>query len=564
MSLFFACFVLHVWNGEQLFIPFYYEGDPLFYLMTIKSVVTTGWYWTNPLIGAPGVHTLADFPTPEAANYLIIKFLSLFSDNPIFINNVFYLLTFPLSALTAFLVLKRWGLLSPFAATGALLFSLLPYHFMRFIVHGHLFLAAYYVIPLLTYLAIFIYENQPIVLGKKRWFYWSGYLLCAILGGSAGIYYAFFGSFFLLVAGICASLERQKIRPLCHALLFIGVISATVVVNLLPTITHVIENGKNNNVAHRSMSESEVNGLKITQLLLPMDQSRIEMFSNLKSKYNTSGVFLNENMTVTLGTVAGIGFLILLFRFFVHREGVSAYHVKMGGLARLTLAGLFFGTIGGFSSLFALLVSTKIRAPNRISIYLGFFALAAFFFLLQELLKKVKSRTIVISCAIVSLFLGVYTQTSRDFDLSKRLSKTQKEYEEDQIFFSKIDQFLPEKSMIFQIPYIPFPEYGNSDYFHFKAHMHAPHQRWSFGTMKGRLVDQWQKKTSHLPVEQLLRELINTGFSGILVDRTVYEEPGKVLEQELYPLLGAPIIVEDKRSFWDLRSYREATSSTLR
>jgi phosphoglycerol transferase len=101
--------------------------------------------------------------------------------------------------------------------------------------------------------------------------------------------------------------------------------------------------------------------------------------------------------------------------------------------------------------------------------------------------------------------------------------------------------------MIFQLPYIPFPEYPSvnqmKDYDHFRAYLHSKNLRWSYGAMKGREGDVWQKQISSAPLSELVLKLAFAGFNGIYIDRYGYVDKGAQIESEIAEKLGSnPVI----------------------
>src|SRR5689334_5088007 len=78
--------------------------------------------------------------------------------NPVVVYNLYYLLTYPLTALTAMLVFRWLGLTLPAAATGALLYAFQPYHHIRW--ELHYFLAAYWLVPLSSIPALMICRGE--------------------------------------------------------------------------------------------------------------------------------------------------------------------------------------------------------------------------------------------------------------------------------------------------------------------------------------------------------------------------------------------------------------------
>lgn len=545
-----AILVLQLWNYDWLYIPFVYDGDGLFYAMTIKSVITTGWYLTNPSIGVPDGHFLGDFPTPEGLNYFIIKMMSLFSSNWALIYNVFFLLGFPLITISALFVLRSFGICYPFALTASVLYSFLPFHLIRG--EFHVFLSAYYIPPLAIWLAAKLHQNalfedESSKSYKKRLFLSS--LICVLMG-STGVYYAYFGAFFILLGGVVASYSKHQWRPLKHALLFVFIICVSMTANIWPTISYQIKNGTNLSAMHRSSIESEIYGLKIAQLLLPVDEDRI--FSQMKRKYNKNSISTNENATATLGLIGSIGFLILIGRLFLKRKELESSSF-MAALEHFNLSAVLLATIGGFSSLIAFFFLSSIRCYNRISVFIGFFALAAFFFLLQ---RKITNPKLIWCLSMFLLGLGLFNQSSKRFVISSRVHAVAEAYNNDRAFFQKIEKVVPPGSKIFQLPFLEFPEgpvHHMCAYDHFRAPLHTNALKWSFGAMKGRKIAQWQKQTSGLDVKGMLQEIVQNGFTGLYIDRNGYEDAGQSIESSLSQLLNAAPLIDKHQSFWDLR-----------
>ena len=118
-----------------------------------------------------------------------MKLIGLFTSDAAVVVNVFFLLTFPLVGLAAYLVLRRLTV-TPFVAIAcSILYTLMPYHFYRG--EMHLVLSAYYVVPLGAYLVLAVLGDRPL------WGRWRLTLttlaLCAVIAfASAGYYYAAF------------------------------------------------------------------------------------------------------------------------------------------------------------------------------------------------------------------------------------------------------------------------------------------------------------------------------------------------------------------------------------
>src|SRR5437879_7632677 len=126
-------------------------------MVLIKGMVENGWYLHNPAVGAPTGLDMYDFPMAELLHFGILKLLACFTSDVALIHNLYYLLGFPLAMLTSLLVLRYFQVSFLPALVVSLLFAFLPYHFLRLL---HLFLASYYLIPLLVMVILWIYMGR--------------------------------------------------------------------------------------------------------------------------------------------------------------------------------------------------------------------------------------------------------------------------------------------------------------------------------------------------------------------------------------------------------------------
>ena len=179
-----AAVVLRLWNAT-LGVPFWPGGDGYLVLAQVKGVLDNGWVLNNPALGAPFGQDLHDFAANrEILHVAFVKVLGLFSSNPGAVVNVYFLLSFPLAGLTAFLVLRRLGISRPTAVAMSVLYALTPYHFRH-----QTFLFGYYMVPVAAYLVLGVYAGTPLFEHRRRALWTLG--LCVAVALS-GIYYAAF------------------------------------------------------------------------------------------------------------------------------------------------------------------------------------------------------------------------------------------------------------------------------------------------------------------------------------------------------------------------------------
>src|SRR5690606_24348446 len=105
-------------------------------------------------------------------------------------------------------------------------------------------------------------------------------LICLLMS-FAFIYYPFFSCFLLLIAGMSSCISHRNKYPLLNSFILISIILVGVLANMSPTLIYQHENGKNLQVLDRIPAESEIFGLKIIQLIKPVDGHRIASFAKL-------------------------------------------------------------------------------------------------------------------------------------------------------------------------------------------------------------------------------------------------------------------------------------------
>lgn len=560
-AVFFTCFLLlylFYIPGFDIRYPLSYQKDALMSGVIIKTVIETGWFLQNTLLGAPGTYNLADFPSADCANFFILKVLTLFSQHYGAILNGFYFLTFPITAVFSLFVFQRCGLNRAYAFSAALLFTFLPYHFLRG--EYHLFLSAYYVVPLYVLLMLSVFQNKVLALrdsADKFSIKNSVTLsLICIFVASSGIYYAFFGAYFILIAGVMTAFATLNRQPVMKALLLVALIAVTIVVNVSPSIIAKHALGVNTEAANRSAVDAETYGLRITQMVFPVDEHHLPGFRKSKAHYNRIAPLINENRAATLGMIASLGFFALLFILLLRRDFYSNEILYL--FSRLNVFGLLLGTMGGLGAVFAYRFSPMIRSYNRISIFIAFFALCAFFMVLQMILKKENKLQWVF--ALLVLLVGLYDQTPVIpylFDYNQEKSQ----FISDGNFVAKIEKSLPAGSQIFQLPFMSFPESmpinNMFDHDPFRGFLHSDNLKWSYGAIKGRSVSAWQERVSQMSVAAMLKELHRTGFAGIYIDRNGFVDHAKAVEAELQKQLHArPMVSEDQRFvFFNITRY---------
>lgn len=529
LSFFLSSIFLSGWPQgltPNLSYPFSYDGDGLSHAWISQRAIE-GWVNDNPRSGYPFGSSFLDYPSSDAANYLIIKMFGIFAGNFYAAVNLYILFSFSAVFIASFCTLCALGLTRLLSLSASLIYAFLPFHFQRI---PHLFYMWYFVAPLFFYAGLYLYtqamDRGAVITSNVRRII---FLISLIFLSSFGVYYALFG---IIVIGSISLIILSKTGSLkncvaCYASVLAVIFG--VLLNTAPNIYNTIVHGKNSEVAARSPSESEIYGLKLMQLILPRADHRFAPFSNVSSNYSSNFPLINENATSTLGLISSAGFFIVLISLFRSAAGAKL-DPRISILSIITFVLFLFGTIGGFGAIFSSTISASIRGWNRISIFIAFGSLSVFFISLQASVYRyitlLNKKVFIAFISLIIAILGLYDQTVSVCTACAQQAKNA--FEQDQDFVGQIESSLAPRSAIYQLPYMGFPEVPQK----FRLHaydlaagfLHSKELRWSYAGMKGRDGDLFFRALSLEPISTQIEVIKRLGFAGIYIDRRGFED----------------------------------------
>jgi phosphoglycerol transferase len=367
---------------------------------------------------------------------------------------------------------------------------------------------------------------------------------------------------------------------LAHGGAVLATIVAVSALHASPTIIyHLSHDDDPPSVGERQPFESEFYSLRPTQLILPLASHRLEPFAELRETYDqwseSTGIRITEAALSSLGTIGSLGFLGLV--------GLTLASAIPGRLRRpppllraagvATVVALLIATMGGFSSLIGLLYP-QLRAWNRLSIFIAFFALLAVGVALDRGGRRLSrihiGRPLFVSLLVVIFIVGVLDQTSPRYAPDYEATTTR--YHSDRTFVRRIEGLLPNDAAVFQLPYASFPEYNPPPpgrtvvYDLLQPYLHSKELRWSFGAIRGTAAD-WTSRLDEEPLAEVVAGVSAVGFDGIYVDRFGYATDAEAdeVERRLTEIIGSRPIRNDEGRlvFFDLRGYNEILRSQL-
>lgn len=576
-ALLLGMLLMHVFRWD-LSIPWDYpklSQDQIWQLTLSKTLLDNGWILNNHYLGAPAYAQWYANPAAQTSSLhsVLMLGLSLVIHDAVKVQQVYYLLNFPLIALTSFLACRLLGIARIPSAAIAILYPFVTY---RFNFQIYAYLGNYFAIPL-ALVAVYWALNGDYSsdispdgrlrtmlrqsLGSRK--FWLGALFVTLIALSDG-YYAFF-TLLLLGFAVGARIVCGDIRhphTLVAPLALITILITVALTAAWPLAAykkaHIGEfypNGIEDPALVKHPFEAEVYASNLVMLLAPAPGiHRVPELAKIGKEMLDS---TNEARFFKTSDIAPLGLLgsglfvtsLVLMVWAVIRQ--RALLSAIGDRARdpyralwASVALSFFiflcSISGGVGSLIAF-IYPAIRAYQRFPIFLIFVLYIGAGATLTQVLKSSRlSRRAWWVGLVVALVcvLSLLDQIPANSWHGTEESRTR--YLAEQGFVRHIEAELPIGAMVYNYPYSQYLEnskyYGWGGFSHIRLYMHSTKLRWSNGASKNSPVDDWHARMARLPPAQLVTELQAVGFRGMVIDRSVvgddeYNQLSSALQQ---------------------------------
>lgn len=493
---------------------------------------------------------------------LFLKLLTICCDSFGTAGNILYLTGYLLAAVCMYAALKMMRIHNAAAAALCILFAFLPYHYYRG--ECHLSLGMYYMVPFICLLVLWIMEGKLRLgpdCGRAEKKLIAAACVAAFTAGLLDIYYIVFSCILLLFSGLAGSVKKKDLSSVKMALLLCFVMCLPSLVVNIPAMADGSQIEET--VAARGINEFEMYGMRIAQLLLPVQNHRISALARIRAEYDRS-IPDNETKMATLGLIMSIGFYISLVYCFLI-QGKTKMDEQLRQLGLLNLVCVLLGTIGGFNIFVGMIFSTVIRAYNRLSVFIAAFSTMTAALVLQNLYKKAekkgkKSQTAFFILLSFLLVFGLLDQTP-PFD-SRRYQENLRYDSNTRGLVQQIQACVPEDSMIFMLPILTdgFYAYQMRNYEQQWPALYSDTLRWSTSKAVGVKNKRWKECLRNMETEEMLEQVSAAGFAGIWLDENGYgESEFEQIRTKLDRLLGEPALVSEsgKQFFYPLWDYTE-------
>lgn len=574
-GVFAAAFIFLGFAKYGLGVPYYYTGgDDITVISTAKTINDRGWFWFIDRMAAPfqgGMNLDFSANLLQNADRFIMLVISMFTDDPIVIVNMTFLIIFPLCALNSYIVMRTIKLGRVLSSFGSCIFALTPYIFYRST--SHLCLAFCIFVPFSILLCTWANDESDsrYMMPGKSFFTRkniASILMCLLIANNGIGYYPIFTCFLLVVVMLCRIFRSRSFKSAVPAIMLVLFIILFFALAIAPHLIYITFTS-GNSTAIRNISDVEIYSLNISQLFIPINGHGIPIVEALINRYNSNMLNINENQGSYLGIAGIIGFLLSLLVMFTKNTGDKKHDRELVLMSRLNICALLLAATGGFSALVGLVFS-MIRGYNRISIFISFISILTLCMVMQKYAdrpgtfstttKKAVSGICGAAFAVLCLADLLPTYGARDAIFESNRAQV----ESDRAFVKEIERELPEYSMVFQLPYHGTPECGPvnnmADYHLYIGQIFSDELRWSYGSPKGGSVDQWEKTVSALPTAEMINTICKADFNGIYIDNRAYtSDELSQLRGQIENVIGTPMMqsANGNLSFISLVEYKE-------
>ena len=540
------------WSWEAWSLPTQYlekfHHDVLWTLAGMKGVAEgTNLPFVHksfPRLGAPGVGDWTEWPAieefPNLLQGLAGAWLGLFAG-----LNVSLLAGHLLAAAAFFLAARTLGSARLWAWTGGLCFGLAPHLFEQS--PHHCSIAWCWHLPLCVLVWRWVSTQPALAWNSPR--FW-----CAMgIGFLTGLQNVYYTNVFCQLTLLGALLQLWKTRRwatfAAAAAVIVAAATAFALMNV-DTWSYQWLHGRNPGAYARTYRMMESHALKLVEWFIPPYSHRSASFARFSHGFRTSASLQDEGSYLGIVGLMALGWLAWRVAAAVVRERAAG--IPMAAWQVLWIV-LCFST-GGFNPMLGAFFGVMLfRTGCRYGVVVLVLALMDAAHALtawQSDAPNPESRADRNRAAygLAAMLCGIvfWDQVPRP-PLARQTEAIARQVASDREFTVAMEAALPEAAMVFQLPIMEFPESpvpGLMSYDHFRPYLYSRTLRFSFGTVKGREREAWQRELVGTKLTEAIPEIRRRGFSGLYANRRGFPDEGRQLDEALRSMgcVSTPIV----------------------
>lgn len=528
---------------------------------TITKMWAAGGVFGNNFLGYPFGQELRYFPAADITQNAISGLVAAMTHDPFVGLNTLFMLSFPFTALAALWVLRLAGMRGPMAVLASVALTFIPFHWLR---TEHIYLASMYSAVLGVGLALAVGSGavDRALRSEHRVRSALAYAGVVLVIATSGVYYAVFAILFCCVALVVRFARGARLRELVLAATPPALIIVLFGLALVPAVIFERSHPALHAVAKRLVVESVQYSGSLSLALMPAPHSRVPGMGPVNSlvdgaltegtKAGTSGVLLSSNFG-SLFTCLAIVFALVGLVWTSRRQALGARAasgtrdgVSFGLVGALLSTAVLFFVPWGLNFLFAYLVSTQIRAWDRLLpvVYTLVFAAAAVAWRRLGLPSSGWRTTTV--AALLGVVLVLDSVAPYRIHFTQVAAAGMAERQAGEAYAEALNAAVPGECGVLQLPVLRYPEEPPQQSLwplqQFWEALTNPTKKWSSGAMKDTEDSAWLDSLHGEITADTVANLEAGGFCAISVDLRGYTaEEGEQLLAQLTGLLGEPV-----------------------
>lgn len=542
-------------------------GNPLAESDLLGVYAATSVPWGHYVGGYPfGMRLWSHYQTLDVITETLKNWIYQVTGNEYLAVNLIWLISFPVCAALACWLMRRVGAPAPVAVVLGAAYTFIPYHWARGFVHPYL--ATMWSAVLGVILALLMGSGRADEIWaeatsdrraarRKRVLL----IVAAVVVAWSGIYYAFFTVVLMAIALAWLWAHGVTGRAVLRSAVPLAVVLVAVVAVLVVAAIGAAGDPSSTPISVSRASQSVTFSGAIAFMLVPSPASDLPGAGAVGHTFDPYvrtdieglgyGQF-GSVVTTMAFAVFLVGTIVLVRRRHVLRSGTAPGPTgalgSLGLVAALLATALIMFVPWSTNFLFALWFSPAIRSWDRLLPIILLLGLVGAVLVSAELgwLRGPLSTWAVSACLLLVVLLDVvspYPAAVRGgLAVGARLRTDGVRYAQ------RVNQAVPAKCAVLQLPYVPFPEKGipigtMQDYQHFLVALTNDDKFWSYGAVKHTQASDWAARMSdHITPADLLA-LYEGGFCGVHLDTSGYTRAGRDgVERRLEQVLGLPVV----------------------
>lgn len=549
------------WTAAAWQMPAAYTAEPqkadVIHLLAMMKAGSKGeflpvvWKQVDEL-GAPYEGNWNDWPMVEevvvSAFGLLGRIFGLFAG-----LNVAALLGNVLAALVFYGVARASACTPLWAGVGGLAFGLAPFIFA----HSPFHVGREWIWQVPLFLPIWrqVSTEPGITPGTPR------FRVAVGLGFLFGLLNQYYSYVFcqLVILGAAIQYVRTRSRPqLLAACAIVAAAALGFALMQVDTWSYRLANGPNSGALVREYKWIEIYGLKIKDLLIPPVTHRSDAVAAFSAAHRQAAPLLDEDGASYQGIVGLAALAWLVGTAVAALVRGRERDVPMEAWQVLWIVIMF--TTGGLNAIVAAFGLTLFRAACGYSVVILAISLLWAARRLSAIRPGGDEGTASIlswTGAALAVLVVLWDQVPRP-PTPELTAAIATQVKSDRDFTERMEAALPAGAAVFQLPVMDFPESpvpGISAYEHFRPYLFSDALRYSYGSMKGRERDRWQREVQEqlfagavadqqaqkirfdaANVARAVAAIRERGFTAIYLNRAGFPDRGRGLEVAILDL----------------------------